>query len=641
MSYQHFPLSSMKKKLSIKFKLMIVLVPLLLLTFFTAFISFTEKNFNLEMINWLEMSSNRKVIASEIKYLLLKYISEEKQNDRNQIKVKIFLELARIDEFYRTEGTGQDFLSKVMQFDNIDNSQLKSKKQWDDSVKDSIEIALELDEKDFDKVLINSIFDHLDEFSSQVDSENKTQNEVLLKIKSKIILLVWSFEILLVGLVILIYLLGVNIGNRIDKLTQNIINSQNSSGGNLPIVEGNDELSELNFTFNKLMSTLNATTVSKNFFENVLTSMTDALIVVDMNGQIKHHNQTMINLFGFSENEIANMKFKDILNSESESESESETSLSWRRLGIKTDQTNESTINNHEVLMVKNDQSVISCLISGALMIEEISEHSSYVLVIKDISKIKEVEKELEIERSKSIQAGKMATLGEMAGGVAHEINNPLAAIDGLSRRIEISLKKDPIPIEKVSTHIEKVRKHTQRIAKIVTGLRSFSRDGSQDPFEKVELSEVIKDSMELCHERIKNRGIKLVGFESLAHLPVVEGQQIPLTQVFVNLLNNSHDAIRDLEERWIKFDSEENENFIIINITDSGAGIPVEIRDKILQPFFTTKPVGVGTGLGLGIIVGILQKHNGNIKVDGSCKNTRFVITLPKFLNQENKIVS
>jgi C4-dicarboxylate-specific signal transduction histidine kinase len=98
-----------------------------------------------------------------------------------------------------------------------------------------------------------------------------------------------------------------------------------------------------------------------------------------------------------------------------------------------------------------------------------------------------------------------------------------------------------------------------------------------------------------------------------------------------LNLLNNSFDATQSLTDRWIKVKAWEEPNQISISVTDSGHGIPEGIREKILEPFFTTKEVGKGTGLGLSISLGIIKSHGGTLEIDGNAENTRFLIHLPK----------
>lgn len=237
-------------------------------------------------------------------------------------------------------------------------------------------------------------------------------------------------------------------------------------------------------------------------------------------------------------------------------------------------------------------------------------------------------EHQLEVERVKSIQASKMSTLGEMAGGIAHEINNPLAIINGYAGQIIGRIDSEKATFEFVKTQCEKITRTVDRIARIVQGLRTFARDGNNDPFETTEANRIVDEAIEMSAARFKQKGIVLTfkkGDDSR-----LQCRQVQISQVVLNILNNAYDAVEGLPEKWVEVETVKYPAHIDILITDSGKGIPKEIADKILEPFFTTKPIGKGTGLGLSIAAGIIRSHNGRLYVEGHCPNTRFVISLP-----------
>ncbi|MEW6055488.1 MAG: ATP-binding protein [Bdellovibrionota bacterium] len=233
------------------------------------------------------------------------------------------------------------------------------------------------------------------------------------------------------------------------------------------------------------------------------------------------------------------------------------------------------------------------------------------------------------------LASAKMSALGEMAGEIAHEINTPLASIHTLSSQIEEVVKDDPLDRNLISNMASQVVTTSDRIAKIVQGLRIFSRDGSNDSFSAVDVKKLVDETLSFCHERFKSNGTK-VQVSELEPSIRFDGRSIDISQVLLNLLNNAHDAIADLEEKWIKISVTEKENQIQIRVTDSGPGIPPEVRKKIFQPFFTTKGIGKGTGMGLSISLGLVRSHGGELKIDPECENTSFIICLPKI--QPNK---
>lgn len=230
------------------------------------------------------------------------------------------------------------------------------------------------------------------------------------------------------------------------------------------------------------------------------------------------------------------------------------------------------------------------------------------------------------------LQSSRMASLGEMASAIAHEINNPLAIISGQVDLLRSYVANGAVPTEKLMTAMERIDKMAMRVAVIIRGLRTFSRDGSGDPVEAVQLGTLIDDTVALCQARFLNHGVKLaVSIDKDSRAAVLECRPTQISQVLVNLLNNAFDAAKDRQERWVNLDAEAFGDFVQIRVTDSGLGIPPEIQDKVMQPFFTTKSIGEGTGLGLSISLGIISSHDGKLSIDKSCPNTRFVILLPR----------
>lgn len=238
---------------------------------------------------------------------------------------------------------------------------------------------------------------------------------------------------------------------------------------------------------------------------------------------------------------------------------------------------------------------------------------------------------EQKLSEAKLIQASKMSSLGEMASGIAHEINNPLTIIQGLAFIVgKLSESEHPEKKQKIAELTTKIGTTVQRIAKIIQALRTFSRNDDADPEDKLSISAVIQETLELCQERMKSHNIEL----KVHAIPdvIILGHSASLSQCFLNLLNNAHDAILDSESPWIEIKAELKPDLISIRITDSGRGISQEVADRLFTPFFTTKAIGSGTGLGLSITKGIIEKHKGKISLDRSVANTCFVIEIPVF---------
>lgn len=265
------------------------------------------------------------------------------------------------------------------------------------------------------------------------------------------------------------------------------------------------------------------------------------------------------------------------------------------------------------------------------------------VIVGIDVTERIEMERQVVESRSQAMHAARMSSLGEMASGIAHEINNPLAVVTTRAKQIIRGLGQE-MNEEKISAmkgNAEKILSMSERITKIIKGLRAFARDGENDPYDKVTIAQVMTDVKELVAARFENHSIQL-DFPSEYPDLTIECRFIQIEQVLVNLLNNAHDAIENLTTKWIKVEIQTIPDQVIISVTDSGDGIPFDVQEKLMRPFFTTKAVGKGTGLGLSISRGIIMNHKGKIEIDNNSPNTRFVITLPlsqdALLDQELK---
>ena len=223
----------------------------------------------------------------------------------------------------------------------------------------------------------------------------------------------------------------------------------------------------------------------------------------------------------------------------------------------------------------------------------------------------------------------KMSALGEMAGGVAHEINSPLTVIKIVSEELVEHVEKGTLDRDFILKMSKKVGLVTDRIAKIISGLRHFSRDGTHDPVVLASLRQICDETHSLCSQ---NLVLRKINFQISVPKDIqIECRSVEISQVLLNLINNSSDAIATLSEKWISVSAILIEDSVEIRVTDSGKGIPDAIAEKLYQPFFTTKDVGKGTGLGLSLSKGIIDSHKGKITLDVLCSNTCFVVSLPR----------
>jgi C4-dicarboxylate-specific signal transduction histidine kinase len=233
--------------------------------------------------------------------------------------------------------------------------------------------------------------------------------------------------------------------------------------------------------------------------------------------------------------------------------------------------------------------------------------------------------------QAKLVATSKLAALGEMAGGIAHEINTPLTVIQGRAGQICRMVTHGTLEAATVHAFAEKIESTSRRIARIVRGLRTFARQGEQDPVQPTEVRAIVDEAVDLCRERFLSHGVELRAgsVDGRVRVPCRSTQ---IGQVLINLLSNALDAVDQSPtgKKWVDLSVRAVNGNVHIAVEDSGPGIPAELRERMFQPFFTTKPVGQGTGLGLSISHGIVQQHGGSLVLDERNPHTRFVVSLP-----------
>ncbi|HAH30981.1 MAG TPA: hypothetical protein DCL44_01565 [Elusimicrobia bacterium] len=236
--------------------------------------------------------------------------------------------------------------------------------------------------------------------------------------------------------------------------------------------------------------------------------------------------------------------------------------------------------------------------------------------------------KQLQETQTQLVHAEKMSALGQLAGGLAHEINNPLSGILGLAQLV----MEGTSPETQNYKDLKEIEKAVFRCKKIISSLLSFARQ-EKPRMEPVNIREAIEETLVLCARQMELKGIKIIR-QFAPELPPVNADFQQLMQVFLNLLTNARDAMPDggtltISTRLTGPDSAKME--VETSISDTGPGLPAEIINRVFDPFFTTKPVGKGTGLGLSVCLGIINKHNGRIEAHSPASGgSVFKIYLP-----------
>lgn len=252
---------------------------------------------------------------------------------------------------------------------------------------------------------------------------------------------------------------------------------------------------------------------------------------------------------------------------------------------------------------------------------------SAVLGIVRDITERKKAEKEKEILSRQLLQSEKMAAIGQLAGGVAHEINNPLGIILGFSQSVMKRITEE----DQLFMPLQSIEREAKRCKNLVQDLLTFSRIGKTEK-EKCDINEVIKSSLSLIEAQVKIQPVELKK-EFTENLPYILISRNQIQQIIVNLCNNAIDAMTKAGKLFIRTmaASKNGTNYIEIQIEDTGTGIPKNLQAKIFEPFFTTKEIGKGTGLGLSVVYEIVQKHEGKIEFESyEGKGTIFKIFLP-----------
>jgi two-component system NtrC family sensor kinase len=250
---------------------------------------------------------------------------------------------------------------------------------------------------------------------------------------------------------------------------------------------------------------------------------------------------------------------------------------------------------------------------------------------------VKVEEKALELQRAQAhlIRSEKMASLGRLSAIIAHEINNPLSGVLTYARLIARRLEGDE-PIEpeqrqRLERHIEMIEREVKRCGDTVKNLLLFSRQ-KPEGFSSVGLRSLLERAVRLVQHRLEIGEIEVV--KALGHLIAEDDDQVQcnadqVQQMMVALLVNAAEAMLDGGRLTVGLEPGEDE--VRFWVSDTGPGIPIDVRERMFEPFFTTKEDGSGVGLGLAVVHGIVERHKGRIKVDTSRQGTTFTIILPR----------
>ena len=352
---------------------------------------------------------------------------------------------------------------------------------------------------------------------------------------------------------------------------------------------------------------------TRAFSENILESLSSGLLVVDVDDRIVRWNTALEQLHGVSRAEAVGRSLDEVFDAPfvealraARRDAPTGTSLSRLPLAGRGGALGRTLIVNAAVVPLRAAE-------GGD------AGTGGTIVILEDITRRVQLEEQLQISE-------KMASIGLLAAGVAHEVNTPLTGISSYTQM----LLEGADPEDSRTQLLEKIESQTFRAAKIVNGLLNLSRPAAAASSDRTSLDVniVITDVLSLLEHQFTMHRIK-VRRELSAEPILVSGIEHKLQQVLLNLCLNAKDAMP--KGGWLSIATRVERTRVVIEVSDTGSGIPNEYLARIYDPFFTTKMMGEGTGLGLSITYGIVREHNGTIDCESSVdKGTRFIIGLP-----------
>jgi PAS domain S-box-containing protein len=331
----------------------------------------------------------------------------------------------------------------------------------------------------------------------------------------------------------------------------------------------------------------------QEFARRLVESFPDLVIALDREDHYTFVSPRSRELLGFSPEELIGTSFSEYVEPHSRREVQA-----FLAAIISGQCANGST----EFLFRRNDGEARLFRATASPLMDFSGRIAGVIAAARDITDSKRMEQQL-------IQNERLAAMGQMIAGVAHELNNPLTAVLGVTE-----LLRDSTPDDSARRQLEIAHRQARRAAQIVQSLLTFSRP-PQPRKICLNLSELIERSLQLHEHSLRSNRVT-VDFSAPADLPLILGDTSQLTQVFLNLIANAEQAIREIRDHGtLRIRVTRATDRVIATFQDDGAGIPREILPKIFDPFFTTKRPGRGTGLGLSICLAILREHNGEIE--------------------------
>jgi two-component system, NtrC family, sensor kinase len=359
----------------------------------------------------------------------------------------------------------------------------------------------------------------------------------------------------------------------------------------------------------------------KEFNESIVESVNVGLLAVDESGRITRCNSTFEEMLGLSRRETIGKVVEDIF--------DRGFAMNLENILGKTRWHLTEIRHAYKLHTTSTDGKSLILNVAVAPLRSVSHNQTGAIIVLENVTSRVKLEETLQ-------QSEKLSSIGLLAAGVAHEVNTPLTGVSSYTQML-LGMIPDTDPKHAL---LLKVQKQTERASNIAGNLLNFSRGGNSTEFTEININKLLDDTLQLLEPQMRKSEIEIVKNYS-DDKPKLLGNAGKLQQVFTNLILNARDAMHGGGRISLLTALNENEE-VVIEVSDTGEGISPENLSKIYDPFFTTKGVGSGTGLGLAVSYGIVQEHAGSIEVTSQPgEGTTFHLVFPQFQPQRQRAVS
>jgi PAS domain S-box-containing protein len=412
---------------------------------------------------------------------------------------------------------------------------------------------------------------------------------------------------------------------------QTITAYQAEAGAALGFIVLSRDLTELKGQQQELIERIEAQRAAEAYYAVIVETALDAIVVIDEAGIVVDFNPAAVSIFGYRRDEAMGSQISDLIIPPALRSAHASGMRSYLESGVSRVLGQRLEL---EALRANGEQIPIELTITDVTL----GGKRLFAAHLRDLTAARRAQAEIERQREALHQKEKLAALGSLLAGVAHELNNPLSIVIGqalmLREKLASGASAASVQSDELTQRSVKIENAANRCAKIVRSFLDMARQRKTER-QAVLVAQLVRDALDLLSYNMQSAGI-IVETDLPETLPPLWIDSDQIHQVIVNLLVNAHQALEGNgkgERRiLIAAENQPGAHMVLLSISDNGPGIPPNIRSRIFDPYFTTKPQGIGTGIGLAVSRGLIEAHGGTLEIDdgpaggGAC----FIIRLP-----------